>query len=292
MKLAGMADEYHYNVTKPCKECILASLSADLEYADGSVVPSASAWLHHSALVVQGSRIFDPVCGESNTETPFSSGNERSTVRFYSPESPTKFGYRIHADDTMTIVGEYKNEIDREQWVWLALSFELFDGPQPEFRNSHVIWMSTIGSLNCDRDMNQKNPYGASNLTSQGVPKTLAFSEKSMPWTSPINGTIVAMGGHLHDGGISVEFFKNGQKLCESTAQYKSGGTGGMGSHSTHAGGEHVSGMSGCKVAIPIKEQDRFWLAANYNFTLHEGSKTENGDLDEVMGVGTVMVLT
>jgi hypothetical protein len=235
-------DRYHYNITKPCAECVVASLSADLEYADGSPVPSSNAWLHHSAVVIQGPRIFDPVCGESNTETLFSSGNERSTTRFYSPASPVKSGYRVRAADTLTVVGEYKSELDRAQWVWLTLSWELFEGARPEFRDAHVVWLSTIGSLNCARSAGARNPFGESNLTSAGVPKTLTFSEKSVPWTSPVDGTILGMGGHVHDGATSLELFQNGRRLCESRAGYSKGGTGGMGAKAgaEHAGGEHV----------------------------------------------------
>jgi hypothetical protein len=99
--------------------------------------------------------------------------------------------------------------------------------------------MSTIGSLNCAKFVDAKNPFGSSNLTSSGVPKALKFSEHSMPWNSPINGIILGMGGHLHDGGESVEFYQNGKRLCESKATYSSApGVASMGSH--HAGGEHV----------------------------------------------------
>jgi hypothetical protein len=221
---------------------MVASLSADLEYADGTAVPSSAAWLHHSAVVIQGPHVFDPVCGESNTETLFSSGNERSTTRFHSAASPIKSGYHVRADDTLTIVGEYKSELAKEQYVWLTLSWEIFDGPQPAFKDAHVVWLSTINSLNCARSAGLKNPFGESNLTSAGVPKTLTFSEKSMPWVSPINGVILGMGGHVHDGATSLELFQNGRRLCESKAGYSKGGSGGMGGmgHADHAGGEHV----------------------------------------------------
>jgi hypothetical protein len=41
----------------------------------------------------------------------------------------------------------------------------------------------------------------------------------------------------------------------------------------------------------PVKQNDRFWLTANYDLTKFQGSKTESGQLDEVMGVGTVMLI-
>ena len=69
------------------------------------------------------------------------------------------------------------------------------------------------------------------------------------------------------------------------------------------------SGMGGCRLGVPMKENDKFWLTANYDFAKHEGeyyhenqvnsitnnyysSKTESGDLDEVMGVGVVLLVT
>lgn len=81
MNLSGMADEYIPALAKPCNECMIASLTAHLEYANGSVTGS-SAWLHHSVLVVAGPGIRDPICNFSSTETIFSSGNERSVTKY------------------------------------------------------------------------------------------------------------------------------------------------------------------------------------------------------------------
>ena len=150
----------------------------------------------------------------------------------------------MRREDALTVIGEYKSELDREQWVWLTLSWELFDGARADFRDAHVVWLSTIGSLNCARAAagGPRSPFGESNLTSAGAPKTLTFSEKSMPWISPVSGTILGMGGHVHDGATSLELFQNGRRLCESRAGYSKGGSGGMGGkgNADHAGGEHV----------------------------------------------------
>ena len=86
-----------FNITKPCKECLIASLSANLEYADGTSSKS-SAWLHHSVLVVAGPKVKDPICGDSRTETIFSSGNERSTVKYTVHEQGIDAGYRLHQE--------------------------------------------------------------------------------------------------------------------------------------------------------------------------------------------------
>jgi hypothetical protein len=140
----------------------------------------------------------------------------------------------------MTMVGEFKNELDTEQYIWLAVSYEIYDGLRPEYRDSHIIWLNVGSNLNCNPKI--PNPFGASNLTKTGVPKSLIFAESTNPWTSPIDATLLGVGGHLHDGGISLDFYQNDGKICEAKAKYASGAAaaaGAMGSH--HAGGEHIT---------------------------------------------------
>jgi hypothetical protein len=66
--------------------------------------------------------------------------------------------------------------------------------------------------------------------------------------------------------------------------------------------------MNGCRLLTPISKGDKIWLAANYNLTKYSGSvffhlvqatqltfsrsTMENGELDEVMGVGTMTIIT
>jgi hypothetical protein len=76
---------------------MLGSISASLEYADGSS-PGGSAWLHHSVLIAAGPKIKDPICGDSKTETIFSSGNEKSTVKYAVHEQGIVAGYRLRQE--------------------------------------------------------------------------------------------------------------------------------------------------------------------------------------------------
>lgn len=74
MSLSGMADVYLPKMEKPCGECMISAINADLEYANGTQTGS-SAWLHHSVIITSSPRIRDPTCNETSTETIFSSGN-------------------------------------------------------------------------------------------------------------------------------------------------------------------------------------------------------------------------
>lgn len=104
--------------------------------------------------------------------------------------------------DNLTLVGEFKNELEEPQWVWLTIGYEYYDGPRPDFKDSHVAWLTLGQALRCGP---KENPFGASNITAKGVPKSLIFSEATKPWTTPFNFTILGVGGHLHDGGISID---------------------------------------------------------------------------------------
>jgi hypothetical protein len=91
---------------------MIGSISANLEYADGSL-PGGTAWLHHSVLVASGPSIKDPICGDSHTETIFSSGNEKSTVKYAVHEQGVVAGYRLRKDVSPLIVHTTSTELTR-----------------------------------------------------------------------------------------------------------------------------------------------------------------------------------
>lgn len=74
----GMADFQLTNATKPCSDCMITFMQADLTYEDGSYANSNTGmWLHHVVLLSPSQR--DTVCPKS-PERVFASGNERTPV--------------------------------------------------------------------------------------------------------------------------------------------------------------------------------------------------------------------
>jgi hypothetical protein len=69
------------NATKPCEDCIITYMQANLVYADGKVANTDTGmWLHHAVALNRGRK--DTVCGRSAV-TPqrfFATGNERTEV--------------------------------------------------------------------------------------------------------------------------------------------------------------------------------------------------------------------
>jgi hypothetical protein len=231
----------------------------------------------------------------------FMSGNERSLNAYGLPEAKIKSGYSINPSDTFVLATELMNLKDTEQWAWLTITYEMIDGHHSDFKQGRVLWM-TIGTplLVCPGGV-WTNPWGASNLTALGLPKSLAFSEHSFPWKSPRDGWILGVGAHMHDGGTSLKVHQNGQVICDSKPKYGKGPGHSMGGMSKRqiAGAaesnndiEHIEKQDQCRFldGKPLKKGDSMFVQANYDFKQHAGMKNKKGQLDEVMGiVGTVV---
>jgi hypothetical protein len=224
----------------------------------------------------------DAVCG-SIWEHMFESGNEKTVIDYAVANSTIPTGYRFKADDTLILNSELMNMRDEVKWVWLTLTYDYYlEQTHPEIKDGRAVWMS-IGTPRCG-GKNDHNPFGKTNLTIMEQPTAMVLSEHSMPWTSPGDGFIMGLNGHLHEGGTNIEVFKEGQIICTSTPHYSHFASGGMGSMS-HAKRqimgpntknteiEHIDKQGGCvfEKPLPIKKGDSMFIKANYDFTKHNG---------------------
>jgi hypothetical protein len=269
-----MVNTFKVGATKPCDECTILGLQGDIEYADGKRANNAQgAWLHHAVLLNAGPQVVDGNCGTSKIDNMFMSGNERSMNGYGLPDAKVKSGYRIHKQDSFVLTTELMNLQDKEQWVWLTISYEYLDGHQPDYKDGRMLWMS-IGplSIRCGGSA-PTNPWGPTNLTFAQQPKTEVFSEHSMPWKAPRDGWILATGGHMHDGGTSLQIFHNDKVICHSEPHYTVEGEKGhsMGGKRRRqiAGGSksnddiaHIKTQEGCKFleGRPMKKGDTLYI--------------------------------
>jgi hypothetical protein len=273
MGVNGMTDAFGMAVKKPCDgDCLLMGIESGLEYADGRTANTdTGSWLHHVVLINAGPKVQDIMCGAGKGEALFMDGNERTPNIFFRQGIDIKSGYPLHKEDTFVYSIELMNMDPKEKYVWLTMSFEYLDGANhPEFRPIHQLFLS-IGP-SCSGFV---NPAGASNLTMTGQPKSKVFSERSIPWVSRVDGDILGTGGHLHDGGTTLEVWHNDKLACDSRATYGGAGfTQGEGMAGMAVGGdptEHISSMKTCQNLGPIKKKDTITLNAKYDFTQHKG---------------------
>jgi len=300
LNVQGMSNTLKIGAKKPCeKDCTVLALWATLEDANGVEVGNKEgSWLHHIVLLNSGPKVIEPNCGAARVENIFMSGNERSTGGFALPNATMKSGYSLTPQDKFILTTQLMNMEDKEKWVWVVITYEYLDGPTPpDYKQGRTIWQTIGPALTpaCGKK-NVTSPWGASNLTASQQPKTDVFSEHSVPWIAPRDGYLMSTGGHMHDGGVSTEIFRNKERICNSVPHYAKTTSGEghgmakrqmMGSGPGNADIEHIQKQDGCAFpgGLPLKKGDSMYVQANYDFRQHQGMKNNKGELDEVMGI-------
>jgi hypothetical protein len=302
LNVSGMLNNIVLDAKKPCTECVVLGMNAGIEYADGTEADTTNdAWFHHLVLLNTGPTTEDPVCGWGKGESFFESGNERSYTTYVPSDAANiKSGYKVAKDDKFTLVNELVNTSEKDKFVWVTLNFEYLDGDHPDYKSSKIIWLS-IGPT-CGKVYPNSGP---SNVTVAGQPREKIFSEHSGAWTSRLTGTILSTGGHLHDGGLSVDILHNDQVICDSVATYgKPGDESASLEAKKHAMADgmagmagdssdptlHIASMTGCTNLGAINPGDTLSLVANYDFNQHKGVVNNKGELDEIMGMAAVLL--
>jgi hypothetical protein len=303
-------------VTKPCEECVLLNQQAGLEFINGSNANiDKGLWLHHMINLVEGPTRWDPTCyghlalphysvqsSAGRSERWFSSGNERTLVPLDKMGADTKWGYHLKKEDTFKFVVDLMNMNKATQTVFLTMTYEYLDGPLPQgWKDIKPIWF----------DINQ---CGISEVASpQGKSQ---FSVASNAWKPQFEGTVVAVGGHMHDGGVNVQVMKSeGDEVCDSRTAYAETpefvtGPGLMSEMSiasghSHGGNmKHISSMVACTAGnafdasarirafdkpVVVSKDQQWVIKANYDYDKHEGEKT-NGKWGDIMGIAIMFV--
>lgn len=213
----------------------------------------------------------------------FMDGNERTTNSYAIPNSTVKSGYSLTPQDSFILTTELMNMEDKEKWAWVTITYDLLEGAHPDYRQGKTVWMSIgppIGA--CGKSFT--NPFGPSNLTWAQQPKSEVFIEHSQPWIALQDGLIMSTGGHMHDGGVNTEIFKNKDKICDSLPHYSKAKTaahghgdmakrqmgGGMASNSEIA---HIEKQDKCLFpgGLPLKKGDSMYLQVDYDFKKYPG---------------------
>jgi hypothetical protein len=125
-----VAGTWQYNMEKPCEECFITAMEADLQYEDGkSAHIDDGAWLHHfilyNGLGILPTSKKDLVC--SNTlgsfmggypHRIFASGNERGGVRL---NSNHLYGMQVDKGDMFHLLSDILNQSQQNHTYFIAL---------------------------------------------------------------------------------------------------------------------------------------------------------------------------
>src|SRR5574341_156767 len=224
-------------VTLPCTDCYITSVTPDLEYRTVDNAPSGpgpedtwvtseygnGAMLHH--FVIGNYAQPDATCGTTFPisifgDRFFASGDERGTMTL-----PAGYGYYIPPsgapNNWWNLQVMIHNVSPSSKIFRLPVAFTWQPATDPVKPLSHV-WL----------DVSYYQPSNNCGTSQYPVPQD--YSDQHWDWTSgsipsftadDIEGTVLAIGGHVHDLGISVaaEKVQTGQWICAATAEYATG---------------------------------------------------------------------
>ncbi|GAA5108747.1 hypothetical protein [Haloechinothrix salitolerans] len=202
----------------PCVNCYITAIQPDLTYADGSRANYDTGVMLHHAVLFDRART-DVTCGDQLLGLAgrrlFASGNERTGGEL-PPGTGVKLGW---LPLTWTLV-ELMNMKSDAQTVYFDVTMTHVSARAGGMTEATPVWLD---ANNCG-DSTHPVPEGKSTTTWE--------------WTSTIDGTLKAAGGHLHDGGEVITAFNRttGETLCESEAGY--------GTDPSYRG--HIESMSVC----------------------------------------------
>jgi hypothetical protein len=223
-----------------------------------------------------------------HSERNFASGNERTPADLTSfIKNGKKIGYFLQKTDEYRYIVDLMNMNMNDKTVYVTMTYDFFDGPIKEgWTDLQPIWL----------DVDQ---CGMSDIH---PPKDkAAFTLLSQAWTPNVEGEVVGIGTHLHDGGTTLTIIvDNKTEACNSVAKY--GETpdfiykmpaSGMHGPDVKIAEKHISSMSTCYFnGIGVNQMDKkqSWvLKAEYNYDEHSGN-WEDGEPNEIMAIGIVYV--
>ena len=198
----GVLDTIVSALPMPCVNCSLTGLQVDLVFEDGrSANLDQGVMLHH--FIVFNSARPDSTCGSDTLvgslgERFFMAYNDRTGTAF-----PPGFGYHLAADRVGAAIA-VMNHADRAQVVHIVAKIAYVPDPAPDLKPVRPVWLDE------------------NNCRSSAYEVFAGPSHRVWEWKSTLTGRVLAARGHLHDGGIKIDFANGttGQHLCTSYARY------------------------------------------------------------------------
>jgi len=184
---------------------------------------------------------------------------EENTSFQYAPESgEIDGGYYVGKRDTLLLAAELVNYSSEKKRVYALIDIDYVPGKGKSDISSETVQVGMCG--------------GAIGIRPPPGQKKFSMASKAM--TVQYDGYIFGIRGHLHDGGVSVPVQINNKTVCESKANYKTGGD----------SATSLTSMSICDQVIPVKKGDQMTFTAGYDLELHPARQHAGGGEAEEMG--------
>ncbi len=171
-------------IDHPQVDGYVVGMSADVVDADGNLVPIRRVMLHHVVFAKIGTP--DLTCPSAATQRFYASGEERMQLAL-----PPGYGYPNRGLDNWGLLYMLMNhrpvaDTVRVQYTVRYVTDEPLQAVKPVWLDEH----------NCSADPIFNVP---------GNGKVFSTWTKTTDWVAPEDGVVVALGGHLHGGGLRLE---------------------------------------------------------------------------------------
>ncbi|HEY8546680.1 MAG TPA: hypothetical protein VIL36_16585 [Acidimicrobiales bacterium] len=256
-------NQFAFGVQKPCTNCYITGMVADLVYPDGTQAGySTGSQLHHMVLFNQDAGREDATChagipfplGLLFGQRFFASGDERTPVF-----APPGYGYYVGSGANWNLIWDLAGMSRVPKTVYYQVTYHWVPAPA-DITNLEPVWFDVA-------------QCGFSTFTAMP-----GRSSHSWSWTVNRPGNVIGIGGHGHDGTINI-VVKNdstGQVICDSRAGY---GESPLYIDPEH-GDAHISSMSTCisPNGPAVQNGQRVTMTANYDM-----AKQDDGQMGIVL---------
>lgn len=253
-------NQFAFGVEKPCNNCYITSMKADLVVPDGSSVGRRDdLQLHHMVLFNTDAGRSDATCAFPLGllgQRFFASGDERTLI-----QAPQGTGYYTGNGGWNLIWDLASTLSDQPQDVYYQVTFTWVPG-SADMVDLEPVWFDVD---QCG-DSNVDVPAGS--------------SQQSWTWNVNRPGYLVGIGGHLHNYGTHIEIRNDstGEMLCDSVAAY-----GGDPMYVDHHGGRNISAMSTCGGMVDWDPVTRLSSGQRVTITSHYDAVPE--PTNDAMGI-------
>jgi hypothetical protein len=247
----GVAQSYQL-VPSPSLDGYVRSMSADVVDANGTSVPITSVMLHHVVFAKLGApdatcstfRDYDNRISPVPVERFYGAGEERARL-----ELPAGYGYPNRGSDRWGLVYMLMNHKPVTRTVYVQYTVRYASGET--LTPVRPYWLDV---KNCRADPIFDVP---------GTGPLFSTASRSVTFTMPESGRIVAAGGHLHGGGLRLDLTDD---TC-GTRLFRSEPTWGLPLVKPvvhEPGPKHMTEVS-TAAGIPVSAGDRLRLTAVYD---------------------------
>lgn len=179
-------------------------------------------------------------------------------------------GYYAAPDFTAGYIAELMNQNQEKRAVYLTYTFEyVLASAHTNFQKVKLVWLDIAGC-----ELHPEMP---------GLLQT-SFNYTTEPFTSStLEGTIIRILGHVHDGGLGIKVARNEHLICDMQANY--GRDPKYISRINNTTVEHISNFDWCDQNTRLLIGDSLSATAYYNTSLHTPIRMKDGNVQGVMGI-------